>query len=151
MKAETYKYDEFLNHFQAMLYVREYETAHLDYSSLEKAFYVNGDYSTEANLFRIIDYFTQLGYTEEERIYKASRLMILLMYLSKHFNYFDKQRFVVIGAKDGPSLVSEPLLRALHEHFCGAKLPNNINPDKIVERAQEFKAKYEENEKTPPD
>jgi len=151
MAAITYTYDEFLDHFRAMVHVLKYDTARLDYSNYDKFFQIGDDKSFEVNVLRILDYFTQLDYSDEEKHYKGPRLMLVLDYIHEHLTYFDKQKFAVIGAKDGPSLIAEPLLHALYEYFCGDKLPRkNITPAQIVVKAKEFKAKDEENEKTPP-
>lgn len=138
MNEQRYPYDEFLDHFRAMQHVLKYETVHTDYSDLGRAVEVGDDHSLEMNMGRILDYFAQLQYPEEKRMYQGPRLAMILTYLVEHFPYFDQERLVVIGADDSPSLVKGPLLQALHEHFAKPGLPNETTPEAMVARAREL-------------
>lgn len=108
--ACEYPFDEFAQHFEAVEIVRNYEYVNRQGASI----FIGEDRSYESNVIRVFDYFQQL-YEKEVAQEKASAFMQIVGFLAEHLGEFDTETFAVRGeANEGLSLVSEPLLRAVH-------------------------------------
>lgn len=140
LEQHDYPFEEFLGHFRAMKYVGKYETVRIDYNDDGPPLEAGDDHSLEMNMGRILDYFAQLGYPKEKTTYQAPRLAHLLSYLVCNAESFARAQLVVFGDEDGSSLVKEPLLQVLHEHFAGPGLPKETTVEALVARAREIEA-----------
>ena len=138
-----YPYSQFLNHFNALQYVLKYEIIRTDYDSFNEnnKIEVGNDHSIEFNIGRIMDYMTQLEYNIEEIMFKSNKLIQIAQYISLNAEYFNRKGFYIFGKKDGPSLVAEPLLHALYNHFVVPGFLKYPKPKKIIKEAKKYKEK----------
>ena len=51
------------------------------------------------------------------RVFRYTRFMLAMSYIAEHFRQFDTEDFAVYGSDRVGGLVSEPLLRAVHQTF----------------------------------
>ncbi len=132
---ETYEYPlkQFLAHVQAMLVVRNYEDAYLDYKVAREPIYVGESKDWESQMFRIMDYMAQHIDDQGERVYKAVRLMHIMNYLAEHIAYFAEAGLVILSANDTePATVDGNLFRVLHHTFTVPEPRKDVDPKEIV-------------------
>lgn len=141
MEIYDYPLEQFFAHVRAMLIVRNYEDAYLDYDVAREPIYVGQSRDWESQMFRIMDYMAQHIDDKGERVYKAVRLIHILNYLSEHIAYFAQAGFVILGDNDDePSTVDGNLLRALHQTFAVPDPQRDIHPKEIVALTKSYEA-----------
>ena len=71
----------------------------------------------EQNVIDVSDYMKGLYVDERERQYKLGRFVLIMSYVSEHIGDFDQSDFAVYGSEKVGALVSDHLLRAVHQIY----------------------------------
>jgi len=145
MKSFEYPLEEFFNHVRAMPVVGKYEEAFINYDHPPVP--VGESTAWEAQMFRIMDYLSQIIEDRQERTYKAVRLQQSLSYVSEHKDLFSREGLMTLSeSPDEPASVEASLFQAVHAVFCQPDPPLDVDPAEIVAAAKKIEAEYEDDE-----
>jgi hypothetical protein len=134
-KVLNYPVEEFLQHMRALPTVRQYEHISKGFSCSGEQVEIGNDNSDVGlNALRILDYFHQVYADKEEAQEKGCLFFVMLMHLVKHQDEYDSESFAVFTATDQPSMISVPLLKALHYHYTSWYI-NAVPPEKDLVKA----------------
>lgn len=152
MKVPPYTIEEFLDHFQAMAVVRKYQHISRRFAGGPEQIEIGDDDSCEMHALRVMDYFHQVYPDKEEAMSKCVPFTLALTHLSKYKAEYDSESFAVFSEAQ-TSMVSLPLLKALHFHFTRChyhELPSDedVMVEAVKATAREY-AKEESPTRTP--
>ena len=100
MDKPNYPFDEFARH---------YDDLHED-DRLEPGNFM-------ANVMRVNEYMVERYSDQIEKTYKLGRFILIMQYVSDHLADFDREDYAVFGSQHVGGLVSDHILRAVHEIF----------------------------------
>lgn len=129
MQRPDYSFDEFSRHFD----------------ELHSSGRFRGG-SMEANVLVVNEYLKELPLTEEERLYKVQRFILIMMYISHNLNALDKSDYAVFGSSRVGALVSEHVFRAVHEFYTSGDLTSlrsDPTPEEMMKRADKYRKPVE--------
>jgi hypothetical protein len=126
-KELEYTFDEFAQHFEAQLIVRDYQFVTREDGEVE----IGDDRSFEMNVIRTWDYFKQI-YPNDIAMEKGSLFMVMLSHIGKNMDRYDTGTLAVRGSE--LSMVSERFLRAVHYYFTTRPL-SDIKDDESAVKA----------------
>lgn len=132
-KKPEYPFDEFVQHFEEV------------HALLEKArasgSQEDGRFGLEFSLGIVVDYMKDKYSDGRERQFKTQRFMLIMNYISGHIADFDQADFAVDGSKKVGALVSEHLLRAIHQILAGdlASLGHGPTPEEVMALAAKLR------------
>jgi len=145
MKTFEYPLEEFCSHVHAMMVVGKYEEAFIDYDHPPVP--VGDSRTWEAQMFRIVDYLSQIIEDRQEQIYKAVRLQQSLSYVSEHKDFFVREGLMILSeSPDEPAAVRASLFQAVHAVFCQPDPPLDVDPAEIAAAAKKIEAEYDDEE-----
>jgi len=142
MNEFPYTFEEFLTHFHAMQYVRNYEHVTRGDELIE----IGPEKCTEFNTIRVYDYMQERYQDPDEQRHKTKMLMLMLMFIAEHIGDFDTGDYAVNGSDESGALVSHWLLKAVHHVYTTRSLSDMGHgpaPKEIMALADKFKAEDE--------
>lgn len=105
-----------------------------------------GKFQFERSVIRSSEYFKEHYSDEQERMYKFGRFCLIMHYISTHMGDFDQGDFAVVGSARVGSLVSDHLLKAVHQIFTTNdldKLGRGPTPEQVLELADKLRENEE--------
>jgi hypothetical protein len=139
-KKSSYSLEEFLDHFRALLIVRNYEHISVGFENGPDQVEVGNDRCFELSALRVMDYFHQIYPDTEEAREKSILFILMLSHLAQHRESYDSEKFAVYADTDQPSMISVALLRSVHHHFTSRPYrelpPDEALVDSIKEMAR---------------
>jgi hypothetical protein len=150
-KAKTskkeYTLNEFLGHFRALPTVRRYQHISRSFPGGLEQVEIGDDRSFEMTALRVMDYFHQVYSDGEEAMDKAGVFMLIVAHLANHRASYDSERFAVFTDTDQASMISVPLLRAVHHHFTRCHICDLPPEASLIESIKEMARKLSNDEK----
>jgi hypothetical protein len=132
MAASTYSLNEFVDHFNALGIVRSYEHIGRRFGDGPEQVEIGNENSFENNALRVMDYFHQIYPDRTEARNKSVIFLLALSHIEKYRDSYDNEHFAVFS-EQGPSMISLPLVKALHYHFTKTHYTELGDEDILVE------------------
>lgn len=125
-----YTFKEFQDHLAAQLIVRNYEYVTRQGRQVKLDDVLPSD-SFEASAVKTWDYFNQI-YPKGLAMEKGALFMSMCHHIGKNLEKYCDARLAVDGSDESGALLSDQLLRAVHNYFTGHKLADMPDDDSVV-------------------
>jgi hypothetical protein len=94
--------------------------------------------STQANIARVVEYFSDTYSDSAEALQKAERFLSICDYIARNEALFVR-KLMLEKEEDGSFSVEPFFLRAVHHHFTSDSRPGTAEAKKILSLAKAFK------------
>ncbi len=135
-----YPFEQFLNHFRAMITVRQYREVLTDYDNLRDPLYIGEAREWEAQLLRILDYMAQDVPDRPERLRKTITFLTIVHYIADNRDKFKEAGLALPGEGERPASIAKSVLQAVHSFFSAPEPPETweVDAQNVIDLARRF-------------
>lgn len=125
-----YPFIEFTEHVAALVYVMRYEVVN-HHPPCNEFVELGGRKDFDADQMRVLDYLSQYIPDEDERVFKAVRLLMAYDFIWDHIEEFYRYDLVQ-RMGEGEWRLSDALLFGVHHYFCCTQPSDHIDAQAVA-------------------